>query len=617
VQGFYIEAKPGRTEIRLPTGGVVLGRATVDGAAPKAPLRLGVREGRPAGAEFVVPARLRARFADGSSCAGSEVVFETDATGRFRLEGFARDRDVGVAPLDAGLEASPGAAPPQSTFAIFGAAPLQPDGAEGVVALRTRPVLRGRLRLADGSPATPPLRFSAQLRFEGAVAGGFSAGAVAQSSLESDGSFSIPLSHAQAQGLKTEIDASVTPSPGAPRVSFPFTITPAAADDRQAAGDVGDVRLPAFRSVRFEIRDANGRPVSGARIGCLDGDVLEDKMARSDAAGVATIQIDAAPHEFTAFASGFGETRVPVEGDAAGPIRVTLKPGGRVVVKVVDAESRPVHGARVAISRPVPSAATTAIDFRGRRSTFPGAGLERGTAVQGSDSPFGGSPRSETTTVATTDREGLVVLRGVAAGVKAKVVVSDALGGAKLERTVDVGADVAGEAVVVFSGGARVFACRIFGSGDVPVRRATVKLETSTGSLVLREPDVDGAFRLRGLRAEELRIRITAEGSLSETVLESKPTDDGPPLDIKLAAKRVVMFDLVDAEGRPLVGATVTLAVATFGRESPRARETETPGRYAFDDLPPPPVKVIVQRPDRPFFSTLPDGDGVPRIVVK
>ena len=119
-----------------------------------------------------------------------------------------------------------------------------------------------------------------------------------------------------------------------------------------AATDLGEIRLDPGVDVEGRVVDGAGAPVPGAVVsaGELWTPTREDVVTGRD--GLFTLRhLARGTGAISVAAEGFLAREVPVEVPAAGPVVVTLRRGGTLVVRILDAGGGPVAGANVRLTR--------------------------------------------------------------------------------------------------------------------------------------------------------------------------------------------------------------------------------------------------------------------------
>jgi RNA polymerase sigma factor (sigma-70 family) len=390
---FAVRADPGLVELLVADGETLHGRVLIDGGPPGR--SVGIRVGgvrapgrapKPSGAlDEAMEASCRSRF--------RSVVVDTAVDGTFAVEGLesAPAASVFVEPLDPWLEVEPSArGNPDEREAA-----LRRNGAAVTVPLVALNAAVGRLADADGAP--PPAGLVVEARaWTRLLALGDASARSFPVKLDPDGRFSVPMPRGpRGEGpFRLTLEARHPASPVPALLEIPL--------QGVARTDLGELRLPARRAVRFHVLDASGAPLSAVRF----DDVDEAKSLRASGASPFELFLPRGERRLRIAAEGHGLV-VAIVADADRESTVRLPKGGRVSVRVVDAEGRPTSGHGVTLRHAwpaMPKAKVTPVD----------ALVEKGHGY--TDLREYEVDLEQVTTTLTTDADGCCGLRGLPPG---------------------------------------------------------------------------------------------------------------------------------------------------------------------------------------------------------
>lgn len=310
----------------------------------------------------------------------------------------------------------------------------------------------------------------------------------------------------------------------------------------------GRYQLRRDPGVTFRVTDPGGTPVSGAVIRVAEN--LAIPLALTDEHGEATVGLNAGeaiPFQIETANRGFGRTdpvRIP-EGDDARPhlVEVKVTPAVEVSGQVVDAETGlAIEGASIWLRGRPGDHAWSGPDGAVRLSTRPGlASLHVSAAATGY--------RTEGTEVPLERRQ-----RG--AGFSIALMPTARINGIVTDSDGD---PVAGASILVDRFDPGQSGVSLGSSGTSYQWRAAYGLDHQTRS------DSDGTFRLTGLdRRLSHLLTVEAQGFVrsSSELPGVGSTTALDPLRIVLSRGRRIGGEVVDAQGRPVEGASVVLVPA-------------------------------------------------------
>lgn len=596
-----VDAVAGRTELLLPAGVTLRGRVTIDGATPTRSVPLGAFGLVAAGSRGVAAATAAAI---GDLDRANMLEFETDADGLFTISGldptFAMPAYFTV--RDATLEVEPKL---QQASMVHANASFSTLAGEVVLPLLTAPRLRGRLRAHDGSAPPAGARLQVEFGFDASIRAHrmhFMGSVLPDLVLAPDGGVVVPFPRGPlGRGpVKASFFASVSPG-SSPQE---FTVDLDGAVDR----DFGELTLAPMRRVTLRCVDVQGAAVAGAEVAALmTGGARWPAIGsvRSDAEGRAVLDVPADGETMVqVIASGFDRAFVRSTPDGRAEQDVVLRMGGRLVVRVVDATGKAAKGVRIGLSYVQPP-----LDGMSW-SSF--EGLERGrlqadiSRERSADRPIEAS--------GWTDDTGVFAVHGLHPGSTATVALPGGDRGATLTKTGAIEADRPLEIELRMIGDPHEFAVRLVRPDGGPgVGLVTFVPPGGGAALEAMAPDVDGAFRVRGVPWTAARLHVDAGDLFAPLDLALKPTDGGEPTVVLQKPSVRAECRIVDDSGQPVTG----LYITADGRRLPLAEDAASPGVYVVDGVgAKQSVRISFTHAGRIIERTLQAGETPLRIVL-
>lgn len=311
--------------VDLPAGNELVGTVTVDGLVPTRPVDLALDRFGSKKYELPPDEGVRQRLIRTDSRMSSSREHEAanaqraTADGRFRFSGLQDDwrgrlhfpSDLHVDPeLHAEQHTPSGTRNPDGMEGL-GSFDLELPGAQPTtqlrLALRTRPILRGRAVLPNGSSAA-----GATVTYEFVEAQypqAFSSDPTAP-----DGRFAIPCTWGA--GRTPRLTLLAADGSGMATIEVPSA-------HRTHGVDLGDVELRRTRAVDFRALDVAGEPIVGGIATPADGSTM--KSARTDADGLSRIVLALDTPQFTVHALEYESAEVLVPEDLPDVLDVVLE----------------------------------------------------------------------------------------------------------------------------------------------------------------------------------------------------------------------------------------------------------------------------------------------------
>ena len=521
---------------------VVTGRVLSDDGAPVA------------GAEvvaWVAPAEDAGAYADSPVASG-----RTDEDGRYRLTGLPRRplrlvaRGAGHAPATASLPGAAIAAPTLrlAAGALLAGQVLRPDG---------RPASGAAVTLV-GSALWPAETLSA----------------------DADGRFRRVDLPPGIYMLRARLEGDATSRSG-------LRITP----DRPA--DLS-LRLAPGARVGGTVRDERGEAVPGAELTLAEGGLSPlPRRAQADDAGAFSLAgLLPGRHTMEVRAPGHVPTRMPLTLDAGATERLTVElvRGATVAGRVLDAQGRPLEGARVRFAGAEPRLAAPPVPGSlGVTAVVPPLPLFGVVESESWSGLLGAWHGGEST---TSEADGRFELSGLTAG--AGEVVAEAPG---LAPALSAGLRLrAGETrdglELQLSEGARLEG-RVLDARGFPAEGVVVTLRAE------REPaprtqaaPADGTFTFDGVLG---RVTLTARAAALPPAREELVLEEGGRREIELRlpeALATLEGRLVDEDDAPVSFAVLALEAENPRTPARRTTPTRIDGTFRLDGLPAPPWRL-------------------------
>lgn len=379
-------------------------------------------------------------------------------------------------------------------------------------------------------------------------------------SVAGDASVSPPASHARAESDVTDDPSSSEVADVAPRETR-TGIAEAPDRDFDDASTTPDARAFAAMRLRGRVTDRRGTPIADATVSVLPSEfgalAYLDGLRRGNAAPLAEIRCDA---------SGGFEFELARH---ASVDLVVSAPRGYAPERVADRHAGEYVEVRLGASASLGGRVVHADD----RSACADA-LVRLTRVGGRDAAPGESWSTR------TDASGSYVLTEIAPG------------DLHVHVTPRAAVPVSYERVTLAEGEAGVHDVAVERGGSLTgrVTAAETKLPISGAEIRVHGVDepravtaADGTYRVPGIDASAAQVMVTAraDGYADLARQIHGPTSGVQTLDLELEIGRTARGRIVDAQGRPVAGASVlALAMAVDGRMNPRL---EVSTRSALD----------------------------------
>ncbi|PCC70885.1 PDZ domain-containing protein [Nannocystis exedens] len=338
--------------------------------------------------------------------------------------------------------------------------------------------------------------------------------------------------------------------------------------------DVEGVRieLPAVGEVRGSVRDAKGQPVRGASVALVGGStrfgatVADDGTFRIEHVGVGEYRAEAQKGWEKLRAPGTSDDdvqgeKIEVRADAVTTVQLVVASATGKITGVV----RDEHGAPVADA------------FVGAARESDRAGAAKGSASLETRWTFGKQPNM-------TDAEGRFTLTDLSDG-KHTVRAHRRSGGEAIVEQVAVGSEV----TLTLAPAARLAGTVALPGGGTP-EEFTVVIAEATSQY--RRTDnfyrTNGAWSFPEVPAGEYKVQVNAGAGTAEATVKVAAGEELSGVRIELAPKVTVRGTVVDLEGKPVPGLTVTVSGsgASASAQDGKHNVTDESGRFEFRNAP-------------------------------
>jgi protocatechuate 3,4-dioxygenase beta subunit len=378
--------------------------------------------------------------------------------------------------------------------------------------------------------------------------------------------------------LPGEYEVSV--NGGSPRRATPDKPTTVSlAADRDVEGM--RIVLPASGELKGTVRDTQGRPVAKVRVALQDGKrwnsigAADDGSFRFESLAPGEYRVTANRDRATMRAPGTGDDDVQGE-------KVTIREGGVETVQLV------VAGAAEKIAGVVRDESGGPVADAFIEATIESdsaAAASGGAARSGRRNFFGGTPN-------LSDLDGRFTLKDLSPG-KHTLRAHRKGGGEAILEHVESGSDV----VLTIAATGRMAGTVALRGGGVPENFTIQIKDEKTG---FRRYDsffrTNGAWSLAEVPAGAYKVEVGAGGGSAEIEATMTAGEDTTGLRIELAPKVTVRGTVVDLEGKPVPGMSVSVdgGVAWGGGDENRRNITDEAGRYEVAQAPTGKVNVAV-----------------------
>ncbi|TAH39253.1 MAG: carboxypeptidase regulatory-like domain-containing protein [Planctomycetota bacterium] len=549
---------PGTRELRLTAGFAVAGHVFVDGAPAREPVALALESERP---QFEVTAEVLEALAGVADLEGAGPTYlrlRSDASGWFRCDGLPADWSGTLRCTEDNYMGE------AYSLENYGAAILQVPAprADLVLRLRRVPVLRGRVRQADGAAPTEPPSVSARMSYRNRS---MSTGR----QTDAEGGFRVPVRDPNLSALSLRIQPA-----GAP--AFEHPVDPIPPD-----WNVGDILLPAVREIAFVALDLQGQAVAGVRASADEG---QSWSAPSGGDGRGTVAALMQACTLRGRAPGYLSERPEVPESATGPVTLWMRASNELRVHVTDPEGAPVPGAMVVLGLDGPMLeGEDALNSLSER-VFPGQMM--------------GASWSDTMQQVelALDRNGRLGITGLRAGVRLRLQVRPPAGQALHDEELPpMPAFGLLEREIVARERGREFRGRVLDPGGRPIANAQVVLSAGGPDYVItgnenRSTDAQGEFTFEQVVGPTLRISIEAGDYVPFLQEDYLLPPEGEVAQFRLEPGYLVAVLVRREDGEPL-DAWVH-AAAPGGRSY--SGETRSKGHYLLRGLPPGTIDVRI-----------------------
>jgi hypothetical protein len=571
-----LEHPAGRPSIVLPEGHVIEGRVLVDGGAPPVPLVLLLTHGfeaeRDQASELDVPRdALWKALVVRSPALGSRPVRNgqlVGTDGRFRFSGLPgrqwlalgtddmrwvcepETAEACAARIARGMERGLGAAPGEADAHFESYRHVDAPASDLVLALRSVPMVSGRVVAHGGTPAVPSASVRSELRWEG---GSSTGGTIL---CDGEGRFALPMRalFAPVAGLTLRIEHPEGRG---------YRMLELGAADCDHDHDLGDIELDASRPIELEVRDAHGVPVERAVAVTDDEREARSPLTGADgrcafhvpAEGTPSLTVWAPRHTLrTVGLPPPGETRLAVmlerspsldvtvlreDGSAPEGLRLTLRASQALFASA----GRGGHHAQGFVPDPM---------------VFEG-GMTRAGGSRMLPSPEGRPPSEASGSISflVLDEAQAIRITDLLPAVPFELLVHDEWGGiVHGPDTLSLGPAEWRELSLHVTSVSRDLEIQAVDPGGRPVH-AAASIQVLGGNIHIRRTDAEGRVAFRGLQGRGIRLLLRGTGLADVELDDVQPPSDGAPLRVVMHPGRDVSVTLRDEFGRAVPAESV------------------------------------------------------------
>lgn len=296
--------------------------------------------------------------------------------------------------------------------------------------------------------------------------------------------------------------------------------------------DLGDVELAEFRTLWFLITSADGTPVEGA---IVRSEPDEKGIEETEADGTGSIELDPGPRTLRVMASGFEIMEVPVPAF-----------DDSVTVKLSAAASLTVR-----VTTPVgcPDPDTTMVRIESDRGPCEVNPRDSVWKLIGNSVPDRALPG-----FLAFEKTSMVGLSSVIPGLAITVIAKERMAVSETRAVVTLAPGERRVLDLVLRGEFRRLRGRVIGDGGRSIGRAIV--EVGKG-LLTRTTGDRGEFDFGAIPDAAIDLQVSSPGHGCWRRMGMQLPDQGSPLVVRLDAGEAVKVEVVDADGRPVAGASV------------------------------------------------------------
>lgn len=520
-----VDLADGDQQVPIPRGAAFAGTVTVDGAAPKGPLELGVHSDRP----FSEDAQIR--DAVEAELGAFDALEVAGASGAFRYEGLPDDWR-GSIELPRGLRRR------GTRFSMFerDRVPVEGPSEAARIDLVSDVIVTARIVEADGETPVPGAAGFVALAWEDApVSGGYSWTA------DEAGRVRFALHDARPTRFDLRFSRADRTAPTEIEVTR---------EQLAESLHLGDLPLVEERAVGFLAVDETGAPVADAVAYAGDGDVLSAPSGADGRGTLRGLPVTAATIEVIAPGYAPAEVAVPAASDAV--VEAVLATTNVLEITVVGPDGAPEPRASVRVDvRDTPESRLWSDDIRMLGDASPGRMLFSTGAGRGVMS-YG----------LVTDDDARLTLQRLPSTIPLTVVAQD--GSNAPLRTVEVlplAPDERRELVLRLDVPLRDITGVVVDASGRPIANAQVGSSREIDALVgvtahssgaiswAKRADDDGRFEIRGTSATDFALTASAPGYASRTV---RVGEEDRELRIALEPGLEITIRLFDAAGEPI-----------------------------------------------------------------
>jgi hypothetical protein len=482
LEHFRADLGPGERTLGLTQiGERVAGLVTVNGATPPETLKLELEAAGAPFASLELPKELRAKLAEALRRRCS-----TDSGGNFEFIGLPADWSGFLVVL-------PGYCAPRNGATGYGVRhfPLERPATNLVFDLERLPRLIGRVVDESGAPAAEGLKVHGMVYWPDS--GGMGIGVP----IGEDGRFHFVLREPQVKEVQLTLET--------PQARTSVTL---AGEELVTTSDgdldAGTLVLRTRRALQVRVLETAGRGIDSAKARIVG----ERAWSTSDASGAVVVLTAASgAARLRVAAVGYWAEEVDVALPTGSTVEVVLAKSNRLALRIVDAKGEALKDVLVRLASRGPPL------FPDSNTWWPDdtmigvvSGDQRGAGQNVAGEANGWVDLGP-------DRDGRIVVQGLAPGVNIDLSVLDSLQEELVtQRLAPLTEASSSELEIVVSHELRAVAGRITDGAGQPLAKVSIAARGEGAETLETTTDDEGRYSLRGIAAKRVRLRATARG---------------------------------------------------------------------------------------------------------
>ena len=345
--------------------------------------------------------------------------------------------------------------------------------------------------------------------------------------------------------------------------------------------DLGDLEVPAGRTLHYLVRDPAGVPIEGA---LARSEQIVNPSTRTDRKGLGTIVVEPDQRSFWVGALKYEVAEVALPDHVPDPIPVVLQPCSGLEVRIATSSGTPLDALKVKLTSEVERPFRNETDPTGNDVLYAAAGAT--DDFEGSWSPEGSS------FTFPIPADGRVLVPGLKPGVAVTLAAVDRLDHVHASAAVTLAPGEWKTIELRVTKPSRSLKGRVRDAAGKPIETAYARIAQDAEAAGRRgacglqfgaTTDEEGRFTIAGVFERTVHLAVEKEGYALLVQRDLALPPDGAELDLRLVAGCRIDVKVVDSAGTPLGDLDVTAEVG--GEITAQASERER-GSYSFTDLP-------------------------------